>query len=111
LRQSDEVPGFVREHQFLPSREWRVGFAWPDISPRLAVEIEAGVRLKYSGPTKSDYKENRKKYNYLALCGYFLLRFTPEDIEKGEALFRCGGECHDACFREKDVLWLSGESG
>ena len=86
LRQSDEVPGFVREHQFLPSREWRVGFAWPDISPRLAVEIEAGVRLKYSGPTKSDYKENRKKYNYLALCGYFLLRFTPEDIEKGEAL-------------------------
>lgn len=87
LRQTDEVPDFVREHQFMPSRKWRIDFAWPDNSPRLAVEIEGGTWTTRSRHTRgSGYNKDRKKYNLMAIHGYFLLRFTPQDIEKGDAL-------------------------
>ena len=87
LRQTDEVPGFVREYQFMPSRKWRIDFAWPDNSPRLAVEIEGGTWSTHSRHTRgSGYQKDLKKYNSMAVHGYFLLRFTPQDIEDGEAL-------------------------
>jgi len=87
LRQSDEVPGFVREHQFMPSKEWRIGFAWPDISPRLAVEIEGG-NIPLTAGIQETARDNTdfKKCNQMAIHGYFLLRFMPQDIESGEAL-------------------------
>lgn len=87
LRQTDEVPNFVREYQFMPSRRWRIDFAWPDNSPRLAVEIEGGTWTTHSRHTKgSGYNKDRKKYNSMAIKGYFLLRFIPQDIESGDAL-------------------------
>lgn len=87
LRQTDEVPDFVREYQFMPSRKWRIDFAWTDSSPRLAVEIEGGTWTTHSRHTRgSGYDKDLKKYNSMAIHGYFLLRFTPQDIESGEAL-------------------------
>ena len=86
LRQSDEVPEFVREHQFMPSREWKIGFAWPDISPRLAVEIEGGTISAAGIQEPARDNTDLKKCNSLAIHGFFLLRFRPQDIESGEAL-------------------------
>lgn len=84
LLQSDIIPPFVREYQFHPERDWRTDFAWPD--HRLAVEIEGGSWIYGRHNRATGFHEDMDKYNALAILGWHLLRFTPQDTESGKAI-------------------------
>ncbi len=75
-------------------RQYRVDFAWPAIA--LVVEVDGGAFVGRGGrgalmsrtapigyhQTVDDYR----KRNLLALLGYQVLAFQPQQIERGEAL-------------------------
>jgi hypothetical protein len=87
LKQSPIIPSFVREFRFIPERLWRTDFCWPRHRPKLAVEIEGGSWLKKGGHTTGiGFNKDIDKYNDLALAGYYLLRFTPQQVEQGIAI-------------------------
>jgi len=88
LQQSDLIPSdFIREYKFNPARKWKIDFSWPNHQPRLAVEIEGGSWMKKGGHTTgTGFNKDIEKYNCLALVGFYLLRFTPQQVESCEAI-------------------------
>jgi DNA-binding CsgD family transcriptional regulator len=104
VRLGSDLPKPVEEYKFHPKRKWRIDRAWPD--HKLAVEIEGGahprrvycqncgtiVRAKKGDGSigreirvggahnRSAYLKNIEKYNTLTSLGWFLLRFTHDDI-------------------------------
>ena len=94
MQQSDIIPPFHKEGLFHPVRKWRTDYSWVYPEYRLAVEIEGGAFIEHrtkdgksGGHTRgSGFMKDIEKYNALALEGFFLLRFTPRQVEKGEAL-------------------------
>ena len=89
------LPRPEKEYRFCPTRRWRVDYAFPEY--KLAVEIEGGIfgrgprcpkcgRRWVAGHTSIQrLKADIEKYNQLALAGWSLLRFTPDEIKTGEA--------------------------
>lgn len=80
------LPAPVPEFRFHPKRRWRIDFAFPE--HRLAVEIEGGVFLP-GGSRHSrgaGYRKDLEKYNTLAVMGWRILRFLPEQVKSGEAI-------------------------
>jgi very-short-patch-repair endonuclease len=68
---------------FHPERKWRFDFCYR--AAMLAVEIEGGI---YSGGRHTrpkGFAEDIAKYNAATLCGYRLIRLTPEMIASGGA--------------------------
>ena len=88
-----DLPRPQIEYQFDAVRRWRIDYAWPE--QKLAVEIEGGFygkgrecptcgRREVAGHTSIQrLKTDREKYNALTKQGWWLLRFTPEDLESG----------------------------
>jgi len=58
--------------------------AWPD--RRLAVEIEGGTKGKSRHTNCIGFERDCRKYNEAALHGWYVLRFTGDMINSGEAL-------------------------
>lgn len=79
------LPSAIREYKFDSKRRWRIDFAWPD-PYRLAVEIEGGTWSDGRHTRGTGFIKDIEKYNALTLQGFSLLRFTPDQVEKGEAL-------------------------
>jgi hypothetical protein len=79
------IPEPVEEFYFHYKRKWRNDLAWPDL--KLIVEIEGGTYMKSGGGHRSitGYHKDREKYNAASICGFLLLRFTPEEMESCEA--------------------------
>lgn len=78
------IPAPQKEYRFCPHRRWRLDYAWPEY--KLAVEIEGGI-WKYGRHNRaSGFLSDMEKYNELAIMGWSLLRFTPEQIEMGDAM-------------------------
>jgi very-short-patch-repair endonuclease len=77
------LPAPVAEHRFAPPRRWRVDFAFPE--HKLAIEIEGGYAIQGHHVRVRGFLRDIEKYNTLALHGYALLRFTPRQIQQGEA--------------------------
>jgi hypothetical protein len=79
------IPDPVEEYIFHPVRNWRVDICWPE--QKLALEVEGGTFMKKGGHrgSISGYIKDLEKYNALAIAGYWLLRFTPQEMESGEA--------------------------
>lgn len=78
------LPVAVQEHQFHPTRKWRLDFCWPAV--KLAVEIEGGA---FAGPGHRSvgvFLKNIDKYNALTLLGWRLLRFHGDQVRSGEAV-------------------------
>lgn len=76
-----EVIPMYREHRFSAFRDWRFDFAWPD--QRVAVEIEGGVWMKNGGHTSGKgYQKDCEKYNAAIEQGWYVLRFTPQMVER-----------------------------
>jgi len=73
----------VREFRFHPTKMWRIDFCWPDV--RLAVEIEGGAFVYGRHNRPASFIKDMEKYNELTLAGYSLLRFTPQQLETGDA--------------------------
>lgn len=67
------VTGWVREHQFHPSRKWRIDFAFP--AAKLAVELDG---LLYDGPgghqTVDGICADAEKAEALLVAGWRLYR-------------------------------------
>jgi len=85
---SMRLPQPTRELMFAKGagRIWRFDFAWPDYL--VAIEIEGGT----SGPGKSrhttgsGFAHDCEKYNFAALHGWMVLRFTTSQVRKGRAI-------------------------
>jgi len=78
------LPIPVPEYRFHPTRRWRIDWAWPDW--KLAVEIEGGLYSKGRHVSIKGFKRDIEKYNELALMGWRVLRFLPEQVKRGEAI-------------------------
>lgn len=79
------IPIPTMEFRFHPNRRWRVDYAWPGL--KLAVEVEGGVFIP-GGSRHSrgaGYRNDLDKYNELAIMGWTVLRFLPEQVKTGEA--------------------------
>lgn len=85
---ADGLPLPEREFRFHPVRRWRFDFAWPDYM--LAVEVEGvtkwGGKKKIGGhQTAEGYRKNCEKYNAATLLGWWLLRYTQDQISLAAA--------------------------
>jgi len=80
---SYKIP-FEAEYRFC-ERRWRFDFAFP--AKRVAVEVEGGVWMQKSRHTSpKGYINDMEKYTEAACQGWTVLRFTPQQVKKGEAI-------------------------
>ena len=75
---------FQAEYRFHPTRKWRFDLCLP--SCMVAVEQEGAVWTGGRHTRGSGYLKDMEKYNEAAILGWFVLRFTPEQIRNGTAL-------------------------
>lgn len=73
-----------REYPFWVGRKWRVDFCIPDA--RIAIEIEGGTWNGGRHSRGAGMEADMEKYNYLALAGFRLLRFSTKMVQTGEAI-------------------------
>lgn len=84
LCKAHNLPLPEKEYRFHPIRRWRVDYCFP--KKKLAVEIEGG-RFVYGRHNRPmGFKKDMEKYNQLAIQGYWLLRFTPQEVKNGYAI-------------------------
>jgi hypothetical protein len=85
IKENPGIPDPVEEYKFHPTRKWRIDICWPE--QKLALEIEGGTFMKKGGHRGSidGYLKDKEKYNALAVEGYWLLRFTPQEMETCES--------------------------
>jgi hypothetical protein len=69
------------EHPFC-ERKWRFDVATPD---RIAFEIEGGIWIRGRHTRGKGALADMEKYNTATMLGWRVLRFTPEQVLKGEA--------------------------
>lgn len=82
------IPEPQAEFRFHPTRKWRFDYAWPTakyLGRPVAVEIEGGIWTRGRHTTGRGYLADLEKYNEAARLGWFVLRFTPTQLRKGEA--------------------------
>lgn len=77
------LPGAQAEFRFHPARRWRFDRAWPEL--RVAVEIDGGTWSGGRHTRPAGYAEDCVKLNSAALMGWTVLRFTGEQVRRGEA--------------------------
>jgi len=78
-----KLPPPEAEFRFHPSRMWRFDRAWPAL--RLAVEIDGGTWIGGRHTRPAGYAEDCNKMNTAALMGWTVLRFTSDQVRRGEA--------------------------
>ncbi len=70
-----------REFQFYAERKFRADFH--NFKHRLIVEVEGGVWMDKGGHSSgTGILRDMEKYNLAAICGFHVLRFTPDQILK-----------------------------
>jgi hypothetical protein len=79
------LPAPVPEFRFCPSRRWRVDYFFANSVRPLAVEIEGSVFQQGRHTRGAGFLKDCEKYNELSIMGISLLRFTPQQVEKGVA--------------------------
>jgi very-short-patch-repair endonuclease len=72
------------EFRFHPSRKWRFDFAFPAQS--LAVEVDGGAFIAGRHTRGAGFVKDIEKMNTAVLMGWRVLRFTPQQVQSGEAL-------------------------
>ncbi len=82
--QLKEIPGYEpsREYPFYMGRKWRFDFA----IGRVAIEIEGGAFTQGRHTRGAGFVKDLEKYNFAALDDWRVLRFTPQQVLKGEAI-------------------------
>jgi hypothetical protein len=78
------LPEPAREVRFDAQRRWKFDFAWADWS--VAAECEGAIWSFGRHVRGKGYEEDCRKYNYAALHGWSVYRFTADMIANGEAL-------------------------
>lgn len=72
------------EYLFHPNRKWRIDYCWPVY--KLAVEVDGGAFIGGRHSQGKGFFGDMEKYNELAIQRFYLLRFTPRDIDGGKAV-------------------------
>ena len=75
---------FEKEYCFHNSRKWRFDFAIP--ADKIAIEIEGGIWTNGAHVRGKHFLSDCEKYNQAVLLGWRVLRFTPEQVDEGEAI-------------------------
>lgn len=78
------MPAWVEEFRWHPTRLWRFDFAWP--GERVALEVEGGVWTRGRHNRPSGFIEDCEKYNEATADGWRVVRVTEELIESGRAV-------------------------
>lgn len=80
------LPPAQREHAFARDigRQWRFDFAWPD--RQIAAEIEGGIWTGGRHSRGAGFSKDIVKYNAAAELGWFVFRFSGDDVNNGSAL-------------------------
>jgi hypothetical protein len=77
------LPPPIPEFRFSPPRKWRFDWAWPD--RKVAVEQEGGIWIRGRHSRGVGMLKDMEKYNRAALLGWRVFRFTPDQVESGDA--------------------------
>lgn len=75
---------FDREYRFHESRLWRLDFWFADA--KLAIEIDGGGWTNGRHSRGEGIERDCEKASYVAMAGYRLMRVTPGQVRRGEAL-------------------------
>ncbi len=75
---------FDREHRFHESRLWRLDFWFA--GARLGVEVDGGGWVAGRHGTGQGIENDCEKASHIAMAGHRLVRVTPGQIKRGEAL-------------------------
>ena len=98
------VPMPAREYRFHPERKWRFDFAWLDVEPPLAVEIDGGQWMKSGHSTGTGKQRDNEKSNAAQLLGWTVLRYTTMDLhpKRGRPV-QVMAEIKEALAKRKDA--------
>jgi very-short-patch-repair endonuclease len=75
---------FEAEYRFAPPRKFRFDFAFPD--KKIACEIDGGIFTFGRHSRPAGIVKDMEKFNIAAGLGYRILKFTPQQVKKGEAI-------------------------
>ena len=75
---------FDREYRFHESRLWRLDFWFA--GAKLAVEIDGGGWVNGRHSRGDGIERDCEKSSHVAMAGYRLMRVTPGQVKRGEAL-------------------------
>jgi hypothetical protein len=78
-----QTKGFVQEHKFSLERRWRMDYA--HLGLLICIEIEGGVWTMGGHTRPVGFLKNIEKYNAATLCGWAVLRITPQMVKDGSA--------------------------
>ena len=76
--------GMLKEYVFARPRKWRFDFAWPE--PMVAVEIDGGGFVAGRHTRGKGFEMDAEKLNAATEKGWRVLRVTPDQVSRGEAL-------------------------
>ena len=77
-------PRWTAEHRFHPVRCWRFDLANPAL--RLAIEIDGGIWTRGRHSRGKGQAGDMEKGNEAVRLGWFVLHFTPQQVQNGTAL-------------------------
>lgn len=77
------LPTPTPEYRFAPPRRWRFDLAFVD--QKVAIEQEGGVWIQGRHSRGAGMVKDMEKYNAAGLLGWRVFRFTPQQIQSGEA--------------------------
>jgi very-short-patch-repair endonuclease len=76
MLKAEKIEGFIFNYKFHPTRKWKIDFANPDPSVKIAVEIEGGIWMKKARHTSGlGMLADAEKYNEVTKAGLRLLRY------------------------------------
>jgi hypothetical protein len=79
--------GFIeKEKKFWYARKWAFDFSLIMHRMALGIEIEGGAWTQGRHTRGKGFIADMEKYNHAALLGWRVLRFTPQQVLKGEAI-------------------------
>ncbi len=79
-----DLPGYVKEHIFHPTRKWRFDYAWLDL--KVALEIHGGVFTNGRHTRGSGFTEDKVKMNEAQLLGWIVIEATTAQVKNGQML-------------------------
>jgi len=80
----DGIKDFEQEYVFAPPRKFRLDLAV--VSQKVGIEICGGLWHGHAHSTPLMILRDYEKGNLLTLEGWRVLRYTPEQVRKGEAI-------------------------
>lgn len=86
LKELSGVDSIGREIKFHPARRWRFDFVVESESMRLAIEIDGGAFVQGRHNRGAGFVKDMEKQNHAAKLGWFVLRFTPQQVLRGDAI-------------------------